>query len=90
MRTTHFMQSLPCVKGGAEERGGGIVKSEKIIPQSLRDSPLYTKGPLILIFKLLYKSKFEQKILDNLGRRDYTFIVTTILISQINNKEDKI
>ena len=42
--------SLPCVKGGAEERGGGIVKymkSIKTIPQSLRDSSLYTREPFL-------------------------------------------
>ena len=27
--------SLPCVKGGAEERGGGIVKNQKSFRQSL-------------------------------------------------------
>ena len=35
--------SLPCAKGGAEERGGGIIKhinSIKTIPQSLRASSL--------------------------------------------------
>ena len=38
---------LHCVKGGAErERGGGIVRIRKTIPQSPDgDSPLYTRGP---------------------------------------------
>ena len=68
-----FMQSLPCVKGGAE--GGGIVKSEKTIPQSLRDSPHYAnpqsslaftsgnpvhKGALDLRIQTAHKSKFER------------------------------
>ena len=45
-------KSLPCVKGGGTAcRDGGIVKNKsyKTIPQSLRDSSLYTREPLSVI-----------------------------------------
>ena len=42
--------SLPCVKGGAEERGGGIVKENndlhKTIPQSASLTAPFTQGSL--------------------------------------------